>query len=206
MRVAVLTVDQRGSRTRRRPGARDARRRSPTSPLLLPFERTAGDEFQGVLDDPAGAGRRSSSGCCARTRWNIGIGIGEVDEPLPDARPRRPRPGVPPRPRGGDRRQDQRPGGCGSSATTRRRARPRAGDHAVAVGGGAGPAHRRGAGRSPTWSTQGLSYDEAGAAARHQPVGGQPARPGRRHRRGRRARELVTELARRPAAARGAAA
>ena len=54
MNVAVLTVDQRNSRTSddRVPATLAALARLPT---LRPFQRTAGDEFQGVLDDPAAA-------------------------------------------------------------------------------------------------------------------------------------------------------
>ncbi len=82
MRAVVLTVDQRASRT---------------GPDLVPetvatlanlatlrsFERTAGDEIQGVLD------RADSAVACLRVLmrsgdWNIGIGIGEVETPLPE--------------------------------------------------------------------------------------------------------------------------
>ncbi len=52
MTVIVLTVDQRGSRSTPDLVA-DAVDAMADLPLLLPFERTAGDEFQGVLDDPA---------------------------------------------------------------------------------------------------------------------------------------------------------
>ena len=80
--VAVLTVDQRGSRTSPDlvPGTLAAL--ADTS-VLLPFERTAGDEFQGVLDDPASLARVVEA-LLREDRWNIGIGIGPVDEPLPD--------------------------------------------------------------------------------------------------------------------------
>jgi hypothetical protein len=50
--------------------------------VLRSFERTAGDEFQGVLDDPVVVVDivlelvRSGG-------WSIGIGVGPVDEPLP---------------------------------------------------------------------------------------------------------------------------
>ena len=78
----VLTVDQRGSR-------RDVDRIPETLaalvdvPLLLPFERTVGDEFQGVVDEPA------SLPCIVELllredAWNIGIGVGEIERPLPD--------------------------------------------------------------------------------------------------------------------------
>ena len=83
MRVAVLTIDQRGSTreaaTDRVPGTL---RTLADVALLRPFERTAGDEFQGVLDDPAALGTLVERLLRERT-WNIGIGIGEVEEPLP---------------------------------------------------------------------------------------------------------------------------
>jgi hypothetical protein len=83
MTVMVLTVDQRASRTTpdRVPHALAG---LADVALRLPFERTAGDEIQGVLDDPAALPpaierllRDGSS--------HIGIGIGPVDEPLPDS-------------------------------------------------------------------------------------------------------------------------
>lgn len=79
--VAVLTVDQRGSRSShdRVPAALEA---LAGVPLLRPFERTAGDEFQGVLDDPAGVSPVLEA-LIREDAWNIGLGIGEVEEPLP---------------------------------------------------------------------------------------------------------------------------
>jgi hypothetical protein len=80
--VVVLTVDQDGSRegTDQVPAALEALDSVPTR---LAFERTVGDEFQGVLDDPAavvaGLERLLRAGV-----WNIGIGIGTVETPLPD--------------------------------------------------------------------------------------------------------------------------
>jgi hypothetical protein len=51
-------------------------------PTVLRFERTAGDEFQGVLDDPAAVvdvvRRLVRDG-----GWSIGIGAGPVQTPLP---------------------------------------------------------------------------------------------------------------------------
>jgi len=77
----VLIADQVGSRT--------ADDRVPAAlatlgdlPVALPFERTAGDELQGLLDDP-------QSVVTAVTRltrlggWRIGLGAGTVDSPLP---------------------------------------------------------------------------------------------------------------------------
>jgi hypothetical protein len=52
-------------------------------PLFCPLERTAGDEFQGVLDDPAALPRVVEL-LLREDAWNIGIGIGDVDTPLPD--------------------------------------------------------------------------------------------------------------------------
>lgn len=83
MFVAVVTVDQVGSR-----GAADLV--DPTLailagiPALRGFERTAGDEFQGVLDDPA-ALPRVVEPLLRTDAWSVGIGIGEVAEPLPAA-------------------------------------------------------------------------------------------------------------------------
>ena len=82
MTVVVLTVDQRGSRTTPDLVA-DAVAGLADLPLRLPFERTAGDEFQGVLDDPA-ALPRAVERLLRDGAWNIGLGIGAVDEPLPD--------------------------------------------------------------------------------------------------------------------------
>jgi hypothetical protein len=77
----VLTVDQRGSRrgTDRVPRALALLSGVPT---VLRFERTAGDEFQGVLDDPAAvveAVRR----LVRDGVWSVGIGAGPVQTPLP---------------------------------------------------------------------------------------------------------------------------
>lgn len=88
MRAAVLTVDQRGSTKRaapdRVPDTLSGLARLAGAGLLRPFERTAGDEFQGVLDDP-----RALAPVVERLlredAWNIGIGVGVVDEPLPES-------------------------------------------------------------------------------------------------------------------------
>ncbi len=85
MRVAVLTIDQRGST---RAAATD---RVPATlagladvGMLRPFERTAGDEFQGVLDDPAALATVVER-LLREGSWNVGIGVGEVEEPLPES-------------------------------------------------------------------------------------------------------------------------
>ena len=78
----VLTIDQQDSRS-----SDDAVPRilDVLSPLdtVVPFARTIGDEVQGVLDDPdavAEAVRRIG----IDSGWHIGIGIGEVERPLPE--------------------------------------------------------------------------------------------------------------------------
>ncbi len=82
MASIVLTVDQRGSRTShdRIPEAFTALAGVATR---LPFERTAGDEFQGVLAS-AEAVVTATEVLLRADAWNIGIGVGAVDEPLPD--------------------------------------------------------------------------------------------------------------------------
>jgi hypothetical protein len=77
----VMTVDQRGSRRSpdRVPGVLSALAGVPT---VLRFERTAGDEFQGVLDDPAvvvDVVRR----LVRDGGWSVGVGAGPVQTPLP---------------------------------------------------------------------------------------------------------------------------
>jgi hypothetical protein len=83
MRAAVLTVDQRGSSR--------ASDRVPATlagladvGMLRGFERTAGDEFQGVLDDPAALATVVER-LLREHSWSVGIGIGEVEEPLPES-------------------------------------------------------------------------------------------------------------------------
>lgn len=79
----MLTVDQRRSRR--------GRDRVPEALSVLaglhperPFERTAGDEFQGVLSEPADVVeavlRLARSG-----GWSMGVGAGPVEEPLPES-------------------------------------------------------------------------------------------------------------------------
>jgi hypothetical protein len=85
MRVAVLTIDQRGS------SHEAATDQVPATlvaladvEMLRPFERTAGDEFQGVLDHPAALAAVVER-LLREESWNVGIGIGEVEEPLPES-------------------------------------------------------------------------------------------------------------------------
>ena len=85
VRVVVLTVDQRGSTrasaTDRVPATLDA---LADLGLLRTFERTAGDEFQGVLDRPESLTTAVET-LLREDAWSIGIGLGEVEEPLPES-------------------------------------------------------------------------------------------------------------------------
>ncbi|HET6151757.1 MAG TPA: transposase [Marmoricola sp.] len=86
MTLAILTVDQRGSQRGPDlvPDVLEALNATGPGVPARAFERTAGDEVQGVLDSgTAVVGRialllRSGS-------WNIGLGIGAVELPLPDS-------------------------------------------------------------------------------------------------------------------------
>lgn len=79
---AVLTVDQR--RSRKGPDlVPEAIAALADHKPTLGFERTAGDEIQGVLTDAA------ATIDCIETllrgrAWNIGLGIGAIEEPLPE--------------------------------------------------------------------------------------------------------------------------
>ncbi len=77
----ALTIDQRRSRSAPDlvPGLLDALADIPT---LLPFERTVGDEIQGLLDDPD-AVLRAVLVVLRQGGWHVGLGIGAVDAPLP---------------------------------------------------------------------------------------------------------------------------
>ncbi len=81
MTVLVLTVDQRSSR-RSRDLVPEALASLASVPLLRAFERTAGDEFQGVLDDP-GLVAPVLEPLLRSGEWNIGLGLGDVEQPLP---------------------------------------------------------------------------------------------------------------------------
>ncbi len=81
MNVVVLTVDQDGSR-RGSDQVPTALGSLADVPARLAFERTVGDEFQGVLDDPA-AVVRALEVLLRSGDWNIGIGFGEIETPLP---------------------------------------------------------------------------------------------------------------------------
>ena len=78
----MLTVDQKGSRRNPDRVADVLPELNGAVPTLLAFERTAGDEFQGVLAEPGQVVdvvlRLVRSG-----GWSIGIGAGPVQTPLP---------------------------------------------------------------------------------------------------------------------------
>lgn len=83
--VFVLTVDQRASRSTADvvPDLLNTLNRRPRrTGLLRKFERTAGDEVQGVLSE-ARATIDVIVQLLRADRWYIGLGVGEVDEPLP---------------------------------------------------------------------------------------------------------------------------
>ncbi len=73
----VLTIDQRHSRTSedRVPRLLDA---LAEVPCVATFERTAGDEVQGLLDDPA-AVRAALLTALREGDWHCGVGVGKVD-------------------------------------------------------------------------------------------------------------------------------
>lgn len=77
----VLTVDQRGSR-RDQDRVADLLARTRALPVRLSFRRTAGDEAQALVteagDLPAVLEQVLRSG-----DWRVGIGVGEVEKPLP---------------------------------------------------------------------------------------------------------------------------
>ncbi|WP_205730036.1 hypothetical protein [Blastococcus sp. TF02-8] len=78
----VMTVDQQGSRRGPdRVGEALARLGDGLRPVL-PFERTAGDEFQGVLGTPE-AVLEVTVRLVRLGGWSIGIGAGPVQNPLP---------------------------------------------------------------------------------------------------------------------------
>jgi uncharacterized protein YjiS (DUF1127 family) len=77
----VLTVDQRHSR--RTPDRVDLMiARLCRLPTLAGFERTAGDEFQGLLADHLSV-VSAILDLVNDAHWSIGVGIGAVEEPIP---------------------------------------------------------------------------------------------------------------------------
>ncbi|MFL6157337.1 MAG: transposase [Marmoricola sp.] len=84
MPIAILTVDQRGSRSGPDlvPAVLDALNSPDLGPTARAFERTAGDEVQGVLTDGHAVVGRVEL-LLRDGGWNIGLGLGDVEEPLP---------------------------------------------------------------------------------------------------------------------------
>ena len=78
----VLTVDQRASRTSPDRVPDTLRRLNAVVPTVLGFERTAGDEFQGVLADPVVVVDTVME-LLRLGGWSSGIGAGPVETPLP---------------------------------------------------------------------------------------------------------------------------
>src|SRR4051812_11342574 len=78
----VLTIDQRGSRRGPDRVADVLPRLNDTVATVLPFERTAGDEFQGVLAE-ADAVVDAVLELVRLGGWSIGVGAGPVQTPLP---------------------------------------------------------------------------------------------------------------------------
>ncbi|MEO5851425.1 MAG: transposase [Nocardioides sp.] len=90
MFVVVVTADQRGSRDDDDRVPAMLTRLTGLTGLtglgtahLLPFERTVGDEIQGVVDDPK-ALTHVLEGLLRDDHWHVGLGIGPVDLPLPE--------------------------------------------------------------------------------------------------------------------------
>ncbi len=79
----ALTIDQHRSRRGDDlvPGLLGALTHVPTA---LPFERTVGDEVQGLLDDPE-AVLAALLVVLRDGNWSTGLGIGPVETPLPDS-------------------------------------------------------------------------------------------------------------------------
>lgn len=86
MGIAILTVDQRGSQTGPDlvPGALALLNDASLPPATLGFERTAGDEIQGVLASGAAVVARLAL-LLRSGAWNIGLGLGDVELPLPSS-------------------------------------------------------------------------------------------------------------------------
>ncbi|TFV85627.1 hypothetical protein E4P38_19630 [Blastococcus sp. CT_GayMR16] len=78
----VLTVDQRASRSSPDRVPEVLRRLNSTVATVLGFERTAGDEFQGVLADPDDVVEVVAQ-LVRAGEWSIGVGAGPVQTPLP---------------------------------------------------------------------------------------------------------------------------
>ncbi|QRY64107.1 hypothetical protein JVX90_07975 [Gordonia sp. PDNC005] len=78
----VMTIDQRSSRSDR-DRVPDLLADYADASTVRPFDRTAGDEVQAVFDDPS-ALVPIALDLAASGHWTVGIGVGDVDLPLPD--------------------------------------------------------------------------------------------------------------------------
>ena len=83
VRATVLTLDQRSSRSRTDevPGLLAGLADLPAG-VVMRFERTVGDEVQGVLTE-AGSAVEAVARVLRLGGWNVGIGVGDVEEPVP---------------------------------------------------------------------------------------------------------------------------
>ncbi|MEQ4206397.1 SatD family protein [Actinopolymorpha sp. B9G3] len=83
--MLVLTIDQRASR-READRIEDLLARLATRPeatrLVRGFERTAGDEVQGLLDNPDDAVNLALA-LVREGHWYVGVGVGQVRTPIP---------------------------------------------------------------------------------------------------------------------------
>lgn len=77
----VLTIDQRNS-TNESDRVPDLLRRLDGVPTAIPFERSVGDEIQGVLTSPEDV-IEVALRCLRDGGWYVGIGVGVVELPLP---------------------------------------------------------------------------------------------------------------------------
>lgn len=78
----VMTVDQRRSR-RDVDRVDDLLADLANTPMTRPFQRTAGDEIQGVTADTEVVVDRALD-LVRRGHWSVGIGVGDVEQPLPE--------------------------------------------------------------------------------------------------------------------------
>ncbi len=81
----ALTLDQRGSRSRQDAVPMMLEQLNDAGlTLTRNFERTAGDEVQGLIDDAANVMAVVATALHGQTWW-VGIGVGGLDLPLPES-------------------------------------------------------------------------------------------------------------------------
>ena len=81
--MIVLTIDQRDSRHNPDRVEELVTALNAEYPVVRAFERPAGDELQGVMDDGAAAVRLLLD-VAREGHWSIGLGVGSVKNPLPE--------------------------------------------------------------------------------------------------------------------------